>query len=140
MRAVRYSAAGGVVVDGGRVLVLHRPSRGEVRLPKGHIELGESPQSAALREVSEESGYADLEIVADLGTQRVEFDYRDAHVVRDEHYFLMRTTQGRPHGPQAVQQSGERQFIPNWMSWDQALAQLTFAAEREWVRRAREAS
>jgi len=53
MRAVRYTAAGGVVVDAERVLVLRRPSRDEVRLPKGHIEKGESAQETALREVME---------------------------------------------------------------------------------------
>jgi len=90
---VRYRAAGGVVVDGERVLVLRRPGRGEVRLPKGHIDPGETPRAAALREVGEESGYADLEIVADLGTQTVEFDWDGRHYVRDEHYFLM---QGQP--------------------------------------------
>ena len=37
----RYLAAGGVVIHDGRMLVLDRPSRGEVRLPKGHIEGGE---------------------------------------------------------------------------------------------------
>ena len=37
----RYAAAGGVVVDGDRMLVLERPERNEVRLPKGHVEPGE---------------------------------------------------------------------------------------------------
>ena len=90
MRAIRYEAAGGVVVEGERVLVLRRPSRDEVRLPKGHVEKGESAQETALREVTEESGYDDLEIAADLGRQTVEFDYEGAHVVRDERYFLIR--------------------------------------------------
>ena len=32
---------------------------------------------------------------------------------------------------------GERQFKPEWLAWDEALAALTFEAEREWVRRAK---
>ncbi len=83
MRAIRYPSAGGVVVDGERVLVLLRPSRDEIRLPKGHVERGESARQTALREVIEESGYAQLEVAADLGRQVVEFDYQDAHIVRD---------------------------------------------------------
>ena len=90
MRAIRYSAAGGVVIDDERVLVLRRPSRDEVRLPKGHLKKRESAQEAALREVREESGYVDLEVVADLGQQVVEFNYQGTHVVRDERYYLMR--------------------------------------------------
>jgi len=73
---VRYIAAGGVVVHDGRVLVLRRlsppsvpPTGGEVRLPKGHVEPGESVQAAALRETREESGYVNLVLQADLGTR-----------------------------------------------------------------------
>ena len=136
MRAIRYQAAGGVVVDGGRVLVLRRPSRDEVRLPKGHIKKKESRQAAALREVTEESGYADLEVLADLGHQVVEYDYQGVHVVRDEYYYLMHLQSSR----QAAREAQEFQFIPDWVDWDQALSALTYPAEREWVQRAREAA
>jgi 8-oxo-dGTP pyrophosphatase MutT (NUDIX family) len=135
VRAVRYQAAGGVVVNEDRVLVLQRPSRDEVRLPKGHVEKGESDEDTALREVAEESGYDALDIVADLGHQKVEFDYQGAHVVRDEHYFLMRLQSAS----QEKRKKKELQFIPDWLGWDEALAELTFEAEQEWVRRAREA-
>ncbi|MBN1642250.1 MAG: NUDIX domain-containing protein [Anaerolineae bacterium] len=135
MRALRYQAAGGVVVDGERVLVLLRPSRDEVRLPKGHIEAGEAPLQTALREVVEESGYADLELAADLGMQVVEFDFRDAHIVRDERYFALRLV-----GPRQVARAPkELQFEPVWMSWQDAAQALTYAAEREWLERARAA-
>ena len=129
---VRYAAAGGVVVSGDRVLALRRPSRGEVRLPKGHVELGEDVQVAALRETREESGYADLVLKADLGTQVVEFDYEGRHVVRTERYFLMALAES----PKGSPTDGEEQFETVWLTWDEALAALTFEAEREWVRRA----
>ena len=130
---VCYVAAGGVVVHDGRVLVLRRPGRGEVRLPKGHVEPGETAQEAALRETREESGYAGLAVRADLGTQLVEFDRDGQHVVRTERYFLM-----EPVGPVVRSALHECQFEPVWLPWDGALAALTFEAEREWVRRARE--
>jgi 8-oxo-dGTP pyrophosphatase MutT (NUDIX family) len=125
-----------VVVDDDRVLVLRRPSRDEVRLPKGHLKKRESNQEAALREVREESGYADLEVVADLGQQVVEFNYQGTHVVRDERYYLMRLRS--PH--QIERAAGEEQFIPDWVSWEEALEELSYEAEREWARRARAAS
>ena len=138
MKTVHYTAAGGVVIDRDRVLVLRRPSRDEVRLPKGHIETGESPRQAALREVTEESGYAALYIVADLGAQEVEFDYQDKHVVRSERYFAMRLEREGDRPPcQVEREPGEFQFIPDWLGWDEALAALTFEVEREWLRRAR---
>lgn len=132
MRAIRYQAAGGVVVSGNKVLVLRRPSRDEVRLPKGHVKKGESRMEAALREVTEESGYADLEVVADLGHQVVEFDDQGVHVVRDETYFLMRLQSDR----QVEREEGEFQFIPHWLHRNKALSALTYQAEREWVHRA----
>ena len=128
----RYTAAGGIVVHDERVLVLVRRGRGEVRLPKGHVEPGEEVQAAALRETREESGYAGLVVRVDLGTQVVEFDYKERHVVRDERYFLMALA-----GDPGVPAGGEEQFEPVWLTWDQALAALTFEPEREWVRRAR---
>ena len=129
----RYIAAGGVIVRDERILVLRWPSRHEVRLPKGHVEPGETVPEAALREVTEESGYTNLEIAADLGSQRVVFDDEGRHVVRTERYFLMKLageTEGLPGG-------GEAKFDPMWVTWDEALDVLTFEAEREWVRRAR---
>jgi len=134
-----YASAGGVVVDlaGDHVLTLLRPKRlgpdgqAEVRLPKGHIESGESREQAALREVREEAGVQDLEILADLGHQVVEFDWQGHHYVRDESYFLMvlrsEASAGRPEG----------QFEARWLGWDEALARLSFEAERNWVWRAR---
>lgn len=131
-RTVRYVAAGGVVVHDDRVLVLRRSNQGEVRLPKGHVEPGESVQEAALRETREESGYA-VVLKADLGAQVVEFDYKERHVVRSERYFLMTLA----NSPEGSPSGGEEQFEPDWLTWDEALAALTFEAEREWVRRAR---
>ena len=59
-RTERYLAAGGVVVHDNQVLVLRRPHRAEVRLPKGHVEPGEDAAEAAIRETQEESGYQDV--------------------------------------------------------------------------------
>nr|WP_290665287.1 NUDIX domain-containing protein [Ardenticatena sp.] len=138
-----YRAAGGVVLDAqGRVLLLERDVERdgrlvhEVRLPKGHIELGEDDRSAALREVCEESGYCDLDVLADLGKQRTTFTFRGDHIVRDEHYFLMRVRSPERRAPQAVH-GEEALFRVRWAtSLDEAARLLTFDSEREFVRRA----
>lgn len=134
----RYTAAGGVVADasGRHVLLLLRPQRPgpdgnpEVRLPKGHVEPGESTEQAALREVREEAGLPDLEIVANLGRQTVEFDWDGQYIIREESYFLMTIP------PDAAQQRPEDQFERLWLPWEHAARELSFEAEREWVRRA----
>jgi 8-oxo-dGTP pyrophosphatase MutT (NUDIX family) len=136
-----YTSAGAIVIDsvGEHVLVLRRPGRmgpdgrPEVRLPKGHVETGESLPETALREVQEETGIHGLRILDSLGHQMVEFDWRGYHYVRQETYFLMgllpSTNLGCP----------EPQFECVWLTWEQALVRLTFEAEREWVRRAQRA-
>lgn len=133
MRKRTYRAAGGVVVADGRMLLLDRPSRGEVRLPKGHIEVDEDEQTAALREVAEESGYCDVQIAADLGRQVVEFDYEGSHVVREEYYFLMIL------GSDAQMKRSKKdaaQFFPIWKPIAEAVELLTYAAEQEVAQRA----
>jgi 8-oxo-dGTP pyrophosphatase MutT (NUDIX family) len=134
VRQVHYYAAGGVVVDGGRVLLLSRPNRGEVRLPKGHIESGESAEEAALREVREESGYVDLDIIADLGTQRVQFvdRHRQRDVTRQERYYLMQLQSNRT----VSRPEKELQFDPYWVALQEAAHHLTFKAEQEYIQRA----
>ena len=137
-KTVTYIAAGGVVIDesGGRALLLIRPSRDEVRLPKGHLEPNECMTKAALRETQEETGYGDLEIIADLGEQLITFFFDGNRVKRTEHYFLMQTrTPRRVERPHA----DEQQFFTVWVPWDAVEENLTFEAEKEWARRAQEA-
>jgi ADP-ribose pyrophosphatase YjhB (NUDIX family) len=58
-------AAGGVVEnDNGDVLIMTR--KGWRDLPKGHIDEGESPEEAAIREVQEETGLQEVFIVTPL--------------------------------------------------------------------------
>lgn len=133
MAELSYVAAGGIVVDGDRMLVLNRPERGEVRLPKGHVEPGEDLAETARRETGEESGYADLTIITNLGSQVVAFDYAGDHITRTEHYFLMQLNSQR-RVKQPVKDA--RQFKPAWLPFADAVAQLTFGSEQEFARRA----
>lgn len=129
-----YTAAGGVVTDdAGRVLVLDRPSRGEVRLPKGHVEPGESPRATARREVGEESGYVELDAGRDLGEQVVTFDYLGRRITRSERYFAFRLL-----GARRAERSAKdaAQFVARWLVPAAAIQALTFEVELEWVRRA----
>jgi 8-oxo-dGTP pyrophosphatase MutT (NUDIX family) len=129
-----------VIADSGeQVLVLRRKERlgpdgrTEIRLPKGHIEPGEDPEQTALREVHEEAGLTPLATIADLGNQVVEFDWKGYHYIRNEFYYLLMPLASTDF------KDPEEQFERLWLDWDHALEQLTFEAEREWVRRAQRA-
>lgn len=133
---ISYTASGGVLTNaaGTHVLLLIRPERDEVRLPKGHVEPDETLANAALREVAEETGYDDIEIIADLGEQLVAFPLDGKVVRRIEHYFLLRTrTLHQTDRPQP----DDQQFFTIWVPWDEVPAHLTFEAEQVWLRRAR---
>ena len=115
------------------VLLLGRRDRDEVRLPKGHIDPGEKAEETALRETEEEAGFADLTVLADLGSSRVEFDYNGNHYIRDEHYFLM-TLRSPCQSKRPA--NDVRQFRPLWVALDEATARLTFEAEQQVAQRA----
>jgi 8-oxo-dGTP pyrophosphatase MutT (NUDIX family) len=134
MDKLYYRAAGGVLVKNRDVLLLDRPVRNEIRLPKGHIEEGESPAEAAVREVREEAGFLNFAIVADLGELHVQFvnPYVEREVVRNETYFLMSLVDDE----QVVRKGKERQFEPFWIPIQRAAEQLTFDSEKEFVKRA----
>jgi 8-oxo-dGTP pyrophosphatase MutT (NUDIX family) len=88
MSAARLSA--GVVVaretgDGARLLLLRAYKNWD--FPKGHVEPGEEPLAAAIREVAEETGIADLDLV--WGTEHCDTEpYANNKVAR---YFVART-------------------------------------------------
>jgi len=143
METIRHRTAGGVVVDGaGRFLTLVRDvvrdgvTVHEVRLPKGHVDPGETAEEAALREVGEESGYWGTAVVADLGEAVSSFDYRGAHHVRTERCFLVRLTDPRRGEPQPGF-AEEALFQPAWRDPADAEAAMTYPSERDFVRRAR---
>ena len=148
MQLREYTAAGGVVIDGyGRVLLIERwvERNGEivheVRLPKGHVDPGETDEQAARRETCEESGYCSVEVLADLGTTVTEFDKRlvddeQEHVRRTEHYFLMRLTDEHRSEPN-FQSADEARFQPKWAAnLQEAERLLTYASEKAFARRA----
>lgn len=133
MKTTYYESSGGVVIHNDQMLLLDRPDRGEVRLPKGHIDPGESPEMTALRETTEESGYADLDIVQDLGMNDVQFVDGNKEVVRTEHYFLLRLVSDRR---MRRDEKDEAQFSVIWVALDEAVARLTFEAEQAVARSA----
>ncbi|MGB9612466.1 MAG: NUDIX domain-containing protein [Bryobacteraceae bacterium] len=143
----QYRAAGGIVLDeDGRVLLIERlvwrdgRQVHEVRLPKGHVEAGETDEQAALREVCEETGYCGLRIIADLGEDYTHFVRDGRPVRRCEHYYLMRLVDPRRGEPAFDSPTAEEAlFRPLWAAdLEDAEHRITFDSERRFIRRARQ--
>ncbi len=73
------------------LLVIHRHNlQGEEKyvLPKGHVEGNESLEEAAKREVGEETGYNDIEIIEPVAINDYILSWnKDVH--KTDHYFLV---------------------------------------------------
>ncbi len=133
-------SAGGVVVrrsaEGFEIALAEQDDRitreRTVRLPKGHLDPGESAQQAALREVDEEVGLT-ARIVASLG--EVSYVYfekrRGVSIDKRVHFFLMSWQSGRGHAA-----DGEMASV-FWAPIASAAARLSFESERDVVSRAR---
>lgn len=67
---IRSHTAGGIVLGdaGSVVLVKRRGGDGSWLFPKGHKEEGETDEQTARREIEEETGLTNLELLDDLGT------------------------------------------------------------------------
>lgn len=91
-------AAGGVVVIDNQFVAIER--NGIPDLPKGHIEKGESPEVAALREVEEETGITGLEIIKELPSTWHCYLLDNQWTIKKTSWFLMRTISGMKNIPQ----------------------------------------
>jgi ADP-ribose pyrophosphatase YjhB (NUDIX family) len=100
LRQVDEFSAGGLIVDlagevprGALIARTERHGRLLWSLPKGHIEIGETPEQAAVREVEEETGIAGV-IVAELGTIDFWFVAEGRRIHKTVQHYLMRATGG----------------------------------------------
>jgi ADP-ribose pyrophosphatase YjhB (NUDIX family) len=65
---IHTESAGGVVLNVEGCVLLVSQYGTSWSLPKGHLEEGETPLAAALREIREETGVTRLELVGPLGS------------------------------------------------------------------------
>ena len=130
-------SSGGVVYrrteDGGLEILLaaRRTLKGNIAwgLAKGHIEEGETPEEAAIREVLEETGWkADIE--GSLGLTKYFYVWEDVRIRKTVHFFLMLATQGDP-----ADRDDEMEEI-RWFPLDRALKRAAYRGEREVLLRA----
>ncbi|MCF6346735.1 MAG: NUDIX domain-containing protein [Flavobacteriaceae bacterium] len=84
-------AAGGVVINSkNERLFIYRNNIWD--LPKGKIENSETIEQAAVREVEEETGVKELEIIKALDTTYHIYKYKEEYVFKISYWFEMKTS------------------------------------------------
>jgi ADP-ribose pyrophosphatase YjhB (NUDIX family) len=130
---VEETSAGGVVLDltadppAVALIARHdRRSRLLWSLPKGHVEEGETPEQAALREVFEETGLVGR-IVAPLGVIDFWFVVEDKRIHKTVHHFVIEAIGGELSDEDLEVEAVE------WIPYDQVVRRLAYGDERRLV-------
>ena len=133
MQTTEKISAGGVVLRGGEVLVLYVPNHEEVVFPKGTIENNESLEEAAIREVSEETGYH-TEILSPIDSHFYEFDEGGMHIRKTVHFYLMKLVDEKE--VPKPQFEAHESFENKWLSINEAMSLLTHKASKSLLKKA----
>jgi 8-oxo-dGTP pyrophosphatase MutT (NUDIX family) len=127
-------SAGGVVVrrdDTSPLVLIIRDSYRNWGFPKGHLETGETPEAAALREVAEETGLDGLTLVGPIETIDWVFRFRGRLVHKTCHFFLMETASAT-----TSPQRAEGITACRWETFDAAAALVSYENARGVLRKA----
>ena len=102
-------AAGGLVMDEeGKVMMMFRRNKWD--LPKGKVDEGENIQSAAIREVQEETGIEKVECKELLLITYHTYEDWGHPVLKETYWYLMKADSWQPLKPQAEEDITEVGF------------------------------
>ena len=134
---IHKKSAGGIVHSSGKFLTLYVTKYGEVVFPKGTIELGETPEQAAIREISEETGYH-VRIRAPLGRVSYQFDEDDGKRYRKTvyHYLFELVDENEQPKPNHEDHENDEGIENLWLPFDDTLERLTHNESKEKLQKA----
>ena len=128
-------SAGGLVIDSTGtkgLLIARRDQRDQTRLiwslPKGHIEEGETPEIAAIREVAEETGITS-EISRSLGVIDFWFMASGKRIHKTVHHFLFKEVGGSLQ-PQVTEVDDVA-----WVPLEEVVERLAYPDEKKLIAR-----
>jgi len=136
-KAEREVSAGGIVFrrdpDGTPRFLLIKDSYQHWGFPKGHLEDGESPVVAAMRETREETGLEQLVVQGPIRIIDWHFRFRGRYIHKFCHFFLFESTEG-----ECTPQLAEGITAVRWETLERALEVLSYDNARGVLRRGAE--
>jgi len=124
-------SAGGVLVDeaNSKVLLVYKESSDEWLLPKGHIEEGETIESAAQREVFEETGFKNE--IRNLMSVQVRPDMAEPSKSKVIFWFSSILIDG---DKSLDTQMADENFKGEWFSKEESLTKLRWEEDKKLVK------
>lgn len=136
---LKHFSAGGLLINSkNEILLIHQTARNEWAFPKGTMEEGEEPYSTAIRELHEETGYQNIELLDKepffTDHYMITHPKTGEEVDKTVYYFLFKlTSEEFKQTKEMVDESIE----VSWMSIDKALETLTFDNLKEVLKEGR---
>lgn len=109
----------------GLEILVEYMAKGHVSIPKGHVELGETEEQTALREIREETA---LRVQLDTGFRRV-VSYSPAPGVEKDVIFFVAELAGDATISEQECEVSRAVFLPA----EEAMAAMTYASDRETI-------
>lgn len=127
-------SAGGIIFkkEGKKILIaLVLDSYGKWTFPKGHIEKGEKPAAAAVREVGEETGLLKLEVVKLLDKIDYWFKLKGELFHKFVYFYLMKAPSPAKLNPQISEIKKAE-----WLSLEETKKRLGYKKDLELLKKA----
>jgi mutator protein MutT len=102
----KVQAAGGVVENAeGKILLIFR--RDFWDLPKGKMDKGETKEQAAVREVQEETGIQQIELLEPIQTTYHTFQQKEKRILKETFWYKMKTQESTliPQAEEDIEQA-----------------------------------
>ncbi|MFH0868323.1 MAG: NUDIX domain-containing protein [Candidatus Woesearchaeota archaeon] len=130
----REKSAGGIIFrkDKEPIYLLLHYEEGHWDFPKGHVEEGEKDFDTVKREVEEETGIKDIEIIKDFKEKiQYYFKFKKELISKEVVFYLAKTK------TEQIKLSFEH-IGSVWLPYDKALEKLTYKNAKEILKKANE--